>query len=119
MSQRTVTLTIGLTDWDTPAGHGDVHIPAVHGWRPGLPQVEHTLTVTTGEDDLAVCEAVFTATNAPEEIPVSQLAQDLRTLLTPHRQQWMRALCVGDTVTVNGTRYACATFGFEPAPDPT
>jgi hypothetical protein len=125
----TATITIG---WTIHAAHPDVphrydatdYLPFSDTWRPGQPQHEETITVdlpditehpfNIGPRELA--EAVFHATNAPDEPPADSLAGRVLAAIqaTGFRGEGAHySLSVGDTVTINGTTLACAKRGWE------
>lgn len=87
------------------------------GWRDGAKQTTHTLTVPDNPavTGLEWAEAVFVATNIPggEEYPgVAEVRQAMQPW--DHVPDGWRSLSKGDTVTVDGQMYACASSGWEP-----
>lgn len=94
------TLTIGFTESNRAADY----CPMSDGWRPEAEQYELALEAPAGSYDLeTLAEAVFTATNAPQEfIAADQLATQVAELLVDAIASGarVRSLSVGDTVTV-------------------
>jgi hypothetical protein len=92
------------------------YVPFSDQWRPGQPQHEITLWVDTyGIKPEQVAEVVFTATNHPDpgQLVGPALLVHHGIVATGYRGEeahW--SLSVGDTVTVDGTVWACAPFGW-------
>jgi hypothetical protein len=107
-----VTLVIGFTRSDRPHDY----VPMCDGYRDGAAQDVVTIHVEAREgrpeiSGQAWAEAVFVATNAPPEAirEGERTARDVVAALADHR---VRAVSVGDTVTVDGTRYVCDRIGW-------
>jgi len=110
-------LTIGYTHTDRytvlPCGY----IPACDGYRPGATQDTINLdidwAIKIGDTVEHWAEAVFIATNAPQEVIDSygRAAVVAEALATTPGADW-RALSVGDTVTLNGETLACDRVGW-------
>lgn len=128
-------IRLGLTHTDRPG-----YVPSMDGWKPGALQTEITLGPVDlpGQHDtqpITVAEAVviaetcWHATNRPAEIPArSQLERDidnawavavvdLQTSKDPRLHE-LRALSIGDTVSVRGVTLAATGSGWEPV-EPT
>lgn len=114
-----LTLTIGFTRSD----RADDYSSFADGYRPGAEQdiVEITVESPVGFTGEQWAEAVFVASNAPGEGHLSDQpgATAVSAALAQARKNGarMRSLSVGDTVTINGVRYACTPAGWEVARD--
>lgn len=127
-----VSIRVGLTR------RADGYSPMSDGWRPGARQARWSLDaldLPTVDDPLTIVEAVFVATNAPQEVidadPVAGpiyralLERQRAAFATPEANRsvtdwWLtedlRSLSVGDTVTLtiagrSGT-WACEPTGW-------
>jgi hypothetical protein len=116
-----LTVRIGYTISDRDRDY----IPTRDGYRPGAAQ--HSVTVELPDrPELArltgfeLAEAVFVATNAPRHLwrSIAAAAAVAEALLGPtstlpdEQRRHLRALSVGDTVTVAGRTLACEPVGF-------
>jgi hypothetical protein len=107
-------ITIGYTLSDREHDY----IPFDDGYRPGARQEEVTVELTGLDelDDTEVAELVFVATNAfvpsprwPDGDIVTAVGRAVAANVLTHHS----SLSKGDTVTVRGVRYECASTGFE------
>jgi len=111
----TVTVTLGFTQSDRATGYS-----SFDGYRPGARQEEVAVEIPTAEaywrTAAEIAEQAFEATNAPYD--VTGLAATFREALYGPGKPSLRALSVGDTVTVarcaDGlhTRVACDRVGW-------
>lgn len=116
-------VTIG---WTVHAqGDGDTldYWPFHDPWRAGQPQHEVTFTLTDPPLNIydsvnprAVCDAVFAATNEPDAAPgddtvEGRIVEAIRQAGYVGREAHY-SLSVGDTVTVNGSRYSYLPHGW-------
>lgn len=110
-----VTITLGFTCSDRATGYSSFD----DGYRPGARQdtVEVEVDGTTGLSGEGWAEAVFVASNAPGEGFCTDQpgAVEVYAALAGLRRNGarLRTLSKGDTVTVDGIRYACASAGWE------
>ena len=108
-------LTIGWTRSDMANGYS-----SFDGYRPGASQHVIELEISVDDrmrlrGDLAICEAAFTALNAPGLQPRDGLAYQIEQAVraTGYRGEGAHySLSVGDTVTVDGRMYACDASGW-------
>lgn len=99
-------VNIGLTR----NNRADDYIPAADGYRFGAEQDAILLDYPDYmEPAEKVAERIFIATNAPDEAQFSPAQQAMRELLAPFK---LRALSVGDTVTVGDVTLACTRAGW-------
>jgi len=108
------TLVVGYTKVD----RDNDYVPMMDGYRPGAEQHEITVTVDLPPDMAGhlVAELVFIATNAPD-LEEDSRAMKIRDAITATGYKGREAhwsLSVGDTVIVDGTRYACQNSGWQP-----
>ncbi len=105
---NTIELTIGLTQ----SNRAENYFPSMDGYKLSAGQDTYTLDypdyMETAEE---VAERVFIATNAPDEMGMSEPQRHMRALLTGLLP---RSVSVGDTVTYDGTTLVCARVGWEP-----
>lgn len=99
------------------------YVSFADGWKEGAPQ--HAVTFRIVSDEIwspqEVAEKVFVATNAPGLREGSLEAEILARIVASGWNGDLHdddlyghfSLSVGDTVTVNGTRFACASFGWD------
>lgn len=93
------------------------------GYREGVLQHEVTFTLDVADDvnGESIADAVFLATNAPSVAPGTLAAQILAEVAASGYTGRVEgedyighySLSVGDTVTVDGTKYACANIGWK------
>ncbi len=101
------TIEIGFTKTDRPGNY----IPMCDGYRAGAEQEVLTLAVSNCSQltPEQVAEAVFEATNAPDDVDVTDAAHHIRWEL---RGRAYRSLSVGDTVAVAGVKVECKRVGW-------
>jgi hypothetical protein len=118
----TVELVIGrtLVQRAAPGVRTGDYVPMCDGYREGAKQTTVTLTVAAidGVAGERWADAVFVATNAPGSVVVSDDATMAVHDAIVHGVNGqpvlgVPVLSVGDTVTVDGVRYACAPVGWE------
>lgn len=101
----TVRIIVGLTRTDRLNNY----IPMMDGYRDGAEQDAIAITIDgLTLTELQWAEAVFVATNAPADA----LSDYDGALAVRAALGLTRALSVGDTVTVDGTRYVCERLGW-------
>lgn len=107
-------VTIGWTRSDPTIGYSSFS----DGYRPSAQQHTETLDLNTELDPSLIAEAVYHATNAPEEViepgsVADHIAKVLENRGFDGSQSGHYSLSVGDTVTVDGMVLACARSGWE------
>lgn len=104
-------LVIGFTRLDRV----NDYIPMMDGYRDGAAQDEVILEVSEKVEDLAWCEAVYVATNAPFSIISGEsIARELFVaMIHAPGARFIRALSVGDTVTLDDRRHIVAPVGWQ------
>lgn len=117
LGTRRVDMTIGWTK-NTEQDRAEGYVSFFDGYEDGRAQETVSLTLTVPDDvtggDLA--EAVFHATNCPEDPCPDTLAGQILAGIqeTGYRGEGAHfSLSVGDTVTVDGVRYCCESLGWE------
>lgn len=107
MSTPTIKLTLGFTKSNRAANY----FPHDDGYRADAEQdiveIDYPDYIETAWD---VAERVFIATNAPEDVKLSDAQRELRDLLAGKP---IRALSVGDTITYDGVRLECKRVGWD------
>lgn len=110
------TVTVGWTKHED-RDVSPTHIPFFHVWRPGQDQHEETITVAVPADlyGQRLAEVVFAATNHPDPDRLLGPAATIRKAILDTGYEGREAhwsLSVGDTVTVDGVRWAVDRFGW-------
>ena len=114
------TVTIGWTLLNTEDPTRE-YVSFSDGYREGAPQHEVTFEIETyGVTGRHVAESAFIATNAPEVGPETLAGHILAKISESgytgrvDRKGYAGhySLSVGDTVTVDGAKYACEPFGW-------
>lgn len=104
-----ITVTLGFTASDRPNNY----IPMCDGYREGAAQTTVTLELPALDASAEECaEAAFVATNAPLEVIESDKLASVVFAALDESPVTVRALSVGDTVTVCGKRFACERVGW-------
>lgn len=116
-----ITVRIGYTISDRARDY----IPTCDGYRPGAAQHQVSFELPdrpelAGLSAAELAEAVFVATNAPAvlarsvlgEAEVAEALYGPASNLSEQQRRHLRALSVGDTVTVAGRTLACEPVGF-------
>lgn len=111
----TMTTSNIIMGWTKSDQTDETYRPLMDGYRVGADQHELELTiVTSGATTDEILEAAFAATNAPGHLAgLSGLIQG-RIAQAGYRgaEAGHYSLSVGDTVTLNGVRYAVERMGW-------